>query len=217
MPIAKRTFGHGAIEGVAGPETANNSSSTAGFIPLLTLGIPINSTVALLMAALLILGVQPGPLLITKNPDIFWGVIMSMFVANVILVILNLPLIGLWVQVLKVPYYLLFPIVLLFCTVGAYSLNNSMTDVYMMMLFGVLGYLFTKARFPIHPLVLAMVIGPILETSFRQALSISNGDFGLFFSSPIAATLFAFIALVPAAALLKPVRRALDVALNKNA
>lgn len=210
-------FGQGAIEGVAGPEAANNSSSTAGFIPLLTLGIPTNSTVALLMAALLILGVQPGPLLITKNPDIFWGVIMSMFVANIVLLVLNLPLIGLWVQVLKVPYFLLFPVVLLFCTIGAYSINGSMTDVYMMMLFGVLGYVLTKGGFPIHPLVLAMVIEPILETSFRQSLSISGGSFSIFITSPIAAALFVLIAAVLLAAALKPVRRLLDTALVKNA
>ena len=209
-------FGHGAIEGVAGPEAANNASSTAGFIPLLTLGIPTNSTVALLMAALLILGVQPGPLLITNNPDVFWGVIMSMFIANIVLLILNLPLIGLWVQVLKVPYTLLFPVILLLCTIGAYSLNNSMIDVYMMMLFGVLGYALTKGGFPVHPFVLAMIIEPILETSFRQALSISGGDFSIFVSSPIAAVLMILVGTVLIAATMKPVRRGLDAAFSKT-
>lgn len=210
-------FGNGAIEGVAGPEAANNSSSTAGFIPLLTLGIPTNATVALLMAALLILGVQPGPLLITKNPDIFWGVIMSMFIANVALLVLNLPLIGIWVKVLKVPYLILFPVVLLFCTIGAYSLNSSLADVYMMLLFGVLGYVLTKAGFPTHPFVLAMIIEPVLETSFRQSLSISGGDYRIFVSSPIAVVLLSVVGLVLLAALLKPVRRLLNVALDKPA
>ena len=209
-------FGRGAIEGVAGPETANNSSSTAGFIPLLTLGLPTNSTVALLLAALLILGVQPGPLLITNNPDIFWGVIMSLFLANIVLLILNLPLVGLWVQVLKIPYIVLFPLILLFCVIGAYSVNNNMADVYIMMSFGILGYLMNKAGFPVHPLVLAMIMEPILETSFRQALSISGGDFRIFFSSAISVGLLAIVAVVVLASTFKPIRRLLDTALFRN-
>lgn len=209
-------FGKGAIEGVAGPETANNSSSTAGFIPLLTLGLPTNSTVALLLAALLILGVQPGPLLITNNPDIFWGVIMSLFLANVVLLVLNLPLVGLWVQVLRIPYIALFPIILLFCVIGAYSVNNSMADVYLMLCFGVLGYLMNKGGFPVHPLVLAMIMEPILETSFRQALSISGGDYRIFFSSMISVGLLAIVAIVIIASTFRPIRRMLDAALVRN-
>ncbi len=208
-------FGRGAIEGVAGPETANNSSSTAGFIPLLTLGIPTNATVALLLAALLILGVQPGPLLITKNPDVFWGVVMSMFVANIILLFLNLPLIGLWVQLLKVPYVVLFPAILLLCTIGAYSVNGSMSSVYMMFAFGALGYVFHKVRFPSHPFLLAMIIEPLLENSFRQSLSISRGSFWIFVSSPIAAGLLGSLMLVLAGGAFKPLRRRFGAALDK--
>jgi putative tricarboxylic transport membrane protein len=209
-------FGRGAIEGVAGPETANNSSSTGGFIPVLTLGLPTNSTVALLIAALMILGVQPGPLLITDHPDIFWGVIMSLFLANVVLVVLNLPLVGVWVQVLKIPYIVLFPLILLFCVIGAYSVSNSMADVYIMMCFGVLGYLMNKGGFPTHPLVLAMIMEPMLETSFRQALSISGGNFGVFVSSPISIGLLTIVAVVILASTLKPIRRVLGAALVRN-
>ncbi len=209
-------FGHGAIEGVAGPETANNSSSTAGFIPLLTLGIPTNATVALLMAALLILGIQPGPLLIRNNPEIFWGVVMSMYIGNVILLILNLPLIGIWVQILRIPYTLLFPVILLLCVIGTYSLNNRLADVYIMLLFGLLGYIMQKGSFPVHPFLMAMILEPIVEFSFRQSLAISNGDIRVFVSSTIATVLLLFVASVLLLSVIKPVMRVLNVALQKE-
>ncbi|HVN25983.1 MAG TPA: tripartite tricarboxylate transporter permease, partial [Syntrophorhabdales bacterium] len=167
--ISKRPeeFGQGAIEGVAGPESANNSATSGGFIPLLTLGIPSNITMALMFGALLIHGMRPGPFLVKDHADLFWGVISSMYIGNVMLLILNLPLIPLWVQVLKVPYRILFPLILLFCIVGSYSLNNSTFDVIVMMIFGLLGYLFKKFDFEGAPLILAFVLGPMFETNLR--------------------------------------------------
>jgi len=180
-------FGKGAIEGVAGPEAANNAATGGAFVPLLTLGIPPNVVMALLLGALMIHGVTPGPLLIPKNPEIFWGVIASMYVGNAMLLILNLPLIGMWVQVLKVPYKVLFPLILLFCLIGAYSINNSTFDVAIMLVFGVLGYLMRKYNFEGAPMVLAFVLGPMFENSLRQSLLLSDGSFLIFFTRPIAA------------------------------
>jgi len=178
-------FGTGVIEGVAGPETANNAAAQASFIPLLSLGIPPNVVMAVLFGGLLIHGIQPGPLLIQKHPDLFWGVVMSMYVGNIMLLALNLPLIGMWVKVLKVPYTILFPLILLFCLIGVYSVNNSIIDVYVMVLFGVVGYVMQKFGFEPAPLVLAYVLSPMLETAVRQSLSISGGSFIIFFSRPI--------------------------------
>jgi len=180
-------FGQGAIEGVAGPETANNSATGGAFIPLLTLGIPANVVMALLLGALLIHGMQPGPMLLKNHPDLFWGVVTSMYVGNGLLLLLNLPLIGLWVQVLKVPYRLLFPLILLFCLIGAYSINYSATDVLIMIGCGVLGYLMKKFEYEGAPLVLAYVLGPMLEMALRQSLTMSNGSFSIFFTRPISA------------------------------
>ena len=180
-------FGKGAIEGVAGPEAANNSATGGAFVPLLTLGIPPNVVMALLLGALMIHGVTPGPLLIPKHPEIFWGVIASMYVGNAMLLVLNLPLIGMWVQVLKVPYKVLFPLILLFCLIGAYSINNSTFDVAVMLFFGVLGYLMRKYNFEGAPMVLAFVLGPMFENSLRQSLLLSDGSFLIFFTRPIAA------------------------------
>jgi putative tricarboxylic transport membrane protein len=180
-------FGKGAIEGVAGPESANNSATAGAFIPLLTLGIPPNVVMALLLGALMIHGVTPGPLLIPKNPQIFWGVVASMYIGNIMLLALNLPLIGIWVQVLKVPYKILFPLILLFCLIGAYSINNSTFDIVIMLVFGVLGYLMQKYKFEGAPMVLAFVLGPMLEMSLRQSLLLSDGSFLIFFTRPIAA------------------------------
>jgi putative tricarboxylic transport membrane protein len=179
-------FGSGAIEGVAGPESANNAGSEGCFVPLLTLGIPPNAVMALLLGALMIHGVTPGPLLVLKNPQIFWGVVASMYVGNVMLLALNLPLIGLWVQVLRIPYKILFPLILLFCLIGAYSINNTLFDVGLMLLFGVVGYLMKKFGYEGAPLVLAFVLGPMLENSLRQSLLISDGSFTIFFTRPIA-------------------------------
>ncbi len=188
-------FGKGAIEGVAGPESANNSATSGGFIPLFTLGIPSNITMALMFGALLIHGMRPGPFLLKDHADLFWGVICSMYIGNVMLLILNLPLIPIWVQVLKVPYRILFPLILLFCIVGAYSLNNSVFDVVVMMIFGLLGYLFKKFEFEGAPLMLAFVLGPMFETNLRQSLLISKGSFMIFFSRPISAV-FISVAII---------------------
>ncbi|HYB21416.1 MAG TPA: tripartite tricarboxylate transporter permease, partial [Thermodesulfobacteriota bacterium] len=190
-------FGKGAIEGVAGPETANNAATAGGFVPLLTLGIPTNSVLALLLAALMLHGVTPGPLLLFKYPEVFWGVIASMYIGNIILLILNLPLIGLFVQILKVPYSLLSPLIIMFVLLGAYALNNSVTDVLVTVLFGLLGYIIKRYHFEPAPLVLAFVLGPMMETSFRQSLIMSPaGSIAIFFSRPISGTLLAIAILV---------------------
>jgi putative tricarboxylic transport membrane protein len=180
-------FGTGVIEGVAGPESANNAATGGAFIPLFTLGIPSNSVIAILLGAFMIHGIQPGPMLISKYPDLFWGTIMSMYLGNIMLLILNLPLIGLWVKVLKVPYPILFPLILLFCLVGVFSLNYSNVEVALMIGFGVFGYLARKFQFEMAPLVLAIVIGPMMENNLRLALTISQGDPWIFIQKPISA------------------------------
>jgi putative tricarboxylic transport membrane protein len=181
-------FGQGAIEGVAAPEAANNSAAQGAFIPLLTLGIPSNVVMALLLGALIVHGVTPGPLLLSQHPQLFWGVVASMYVGNIMLLALNLPLIGMWVQLLKVPYAILFPIIILFCLIGSYSINNSTTDVAIMLVFGVIGYLMKKVSLEAAPMVLAFVLGPMMETALRQALIKSRGSFSIFFTRPISAT-----------------------------
>jgi len=178
-------FGKGVIEGVMAPETANNAAATSSFIPLLTLGIPGNLSIAMIFVALMIHGIRPGPMLIQEHPDLFWGVIASMFVGNVILLALNLPLIGMWVKLLTVPYRYLVVVIIVICIIGAYSVNYTSFDVGMMMVFGVFGYLIRKGRFPAAPLVLAMILGPILERSVQQSLMISGGDFSIFLQRPI--------------------------------
>ncbi len=179
-------FGTGAIEGVAGPESANNAATGGCFIPLFTLGIPSNVVMALLLGALIIHGVTPGPLLMQKNPEIFWSVVASMYIGNAMLLVLNLPLIGMWVQVLKVPYKILFPLILLFCLVGAYSVNNSTFDLAIMLFFGVLGYLMRKYKYEGGPMILAFVLGPMFEHNLRLSLLLSDGSFLIFFTRPIA-------------------------------
>ena len=181
-------FGKGAIEGVAAPEAANNAAAQGAFIPLLTLGIPSNVVMALLLGALIVHGVTPGPLLLSQHPQLFWGVVASMYVGNIMLLALNLPLIGMWVQLLKVPYAILFPIIILFCLLGSYSINNSTTDVAIMLVFGVIGYLMKKISLEAAPMVLAFVLGPMMETALRQALIKSRGSFSIFFTRPISAT-----------------------------
>jgi putative tricarboxylic transport membrane protein len=180
-------FGHGAIEGVAGPEAANNAAAGGAFIPLMTLGIPPNVVMAMLMGAFIIHGVQPGPLMMTQKPELFWGIIVSMYIGNIMLLILNLPLIGMWVQVLRVPYRILFPLILLFCLIGVYAVSNTVFDVYIMVLFGVLGYLMKKFGYEPAPLVLAFVLGPMLENNLRKALILSQGDFSTFVTRPLSA------------------------------
>src|SRR2546426_9142076 len=174
-------FGKGAIEGVAAPESANNSAATGSFIPLLTLGIPGNASIALIFAALLIHGIRPGPLLVAQQPQLFWGLIASMYIGNVMLLVLNLPLIRVWVRLLQVPYGLLAPFIIVFVLVGAYSVNNSAFDVGVAVAFGLVGYVLRKLAFEPAPLVLAMILGPQLEASVRRALVFSPRGGLLFF------------------------------------
>lgn len=180
-------FGKGAIEGVAGPESANNAACGGAFIPLMTLGIPPNVVMAMLLGAFMIHGVQPGPLMMKQSPGLFWGVIVSMYIGNIMLLILNLPLIGLWVQVLRVPYKILFPLILLFCLIGVYSVSNAVFDIHIMIIFGILGYLMKKFDYEGAPLVLAFVLGPLMENNLRKSLIMSQGDFSIFFTRPLAA------------------------------
>jgi putative tricarboxylic transport membrane protein len=187
-------FGRGAIEGVAAPESANNSATAGAYIPLLTLGIPSNVVMAILLGAMMIHGITPGPNLIHEHPQVFWGVIISMYIGNAMLLVLNLPLIGMWVQVLKVPYGLLFPLILLFCLIGAYSLSFATFDILVMIVFGIIGYLMKKTDYEGAPLILALVLGNLFENALRQSLMLSDGSFRIFFNRPIAAV-FIWIAI----------------------
>jgi putative tricarboxylic transport membrane protein len=180
-------FGTGAIEGVAGPEAANNAAAGGAFIPLLTLGIPANAVMAILLGALMIHGVQPGPLLVKQAPDVFWGIITSMYIGNAMLLVLNLPLIPMWARLLRLPYAILFPFILLFCLIGSYSVSNNVGDGIVMWAFGIAGYLMKKFDYEGAPLILAMVIGPMMEEALRQSLILSGGRFAIFVSRPIAA------------------------------
>jgi putative tricarboxylic transport membrane protein len=196
-------FGKGAIEGVAGPEAANNAAAQCAFIPTLTLGIPGSGTMALMLGALTIQGIAPGPQVMTQRPDLFWGLIASMWIGNAMLVLLNLPLIGLWVKLLTVPYRLLFPAIMCFMAIGVFSLNNQSLDIYMTLLFGVLGYIFIKLRCEPAPMILAFVLGPLMEENLRRALLISRGDPTVFVTRPISlgfllvTAMFLLILLVP--------------------
>ncbi len=191
-------FGKGAIEGVAGPESANNAAAGGSLIPLLSLGIPPNPIMAIFFSALIIHGIQPGPLLIKQHPDLFWGLVASLYLGNFLLLVLNLPLIGMWVKVLEIPYKLLFPLILLFCLIGVYSINNVSFDLYVMILFGVAGWIMRKFGYEAAPLILAYILGPLLENALRQSLLISGGSFLIFVSRPISAIAlgFAFLLLL---------------------
>jgi putative tricarboxylic transport membrane protein len=197
-------FGKGAIEGVAGPEAANNAATFGSMVPLLTLGIPSNVVMALFLAALMVHGTTPGPLLIQNHPDFFWGVMISMIVGNIMLLVLNLPLIGIWVKILKVPYKVLFPLIILFCLIGSYSVNLRVIDMIVMLIFGVVGYFMRKFEYDGGPFVLAFILGPLLETALRQSLIISHGGIDIFVTRPIAvaallvALLFLAFPLIPA-------------------
>ena len=180
-------FGRGAIEGVAAPETANNAASCSGWIPLLSLGLPTGSVTSLIFGALLIHGLVPGPLFVKNSPEVFWGVLGSMVIGNALLIILNLPLIGLWIKVLQVPYFFLFPLIVLFGIIGAYTTSGSTGDVVIMIIFGVIGYLMKKFAYEPAPMVLGLVVGPLLETAIRRSLIMSKGQVGIFFQRPIAA------------------------------
>ena len=200
-------FGKGAIEGVAGPESANNAATGGNLIPLLSLGIPLNATMALLFSALIIHGITPGPLFIKSNPDVFWGLVASMYLGNVLLLILNLPLIGIWVQVLKIPYRILFPLILLFCLIGVYSANSSTFDLTLMIIFGGVGYLMRKFGYEGAPLILALVLGPMLEKALRQSLLLSRGSFMIFVNRPIAAVTLSLAFLLLLSNLLPFIRK----------
>ncbi|HTU01103.1 MAG TPA: tripartite tricarboxylate transporter permease, partial [Candidatus Sulfotelmatobacter sp.] len=184
------------IEGVAGPETTNNAYANAALIPLFTLGIPGSPTTAIIMGALMMNGLIPGPMLFKENPQFVWTVIASFFIGNLILLILNLPCIPIWVAVLKIPYSILLTLILGFCVVGAYSLSNSVFDVGAMLAFGILGYLFKKLDIPSAPLVLTLILGPLMERGLRQSLEMSRGDFSIFFTRPLAASLLAIAGVV---------------------
>ena len=194
-------FGKGAIEGVAAPESANNAGAQTSFIPMLTLGIPSNPIMALMIGAMIIHGIQPGPSVIKEQPALFWGVIVSMWIGNLFLVVLNLPMIGLWVRIIMVPYQLLYPAILVFCAIGVFSLNNSEFDIYLMALFGFLGYLFSKLGCEPAPMLLAFILGPLMEEYLRRALLISRGDPTVFLRRPISATLLAMAVLAICAVL----------------
>ena len=191
--LAKRPeeFGSGRIEGVAGPETANNAASGSAMIPFLSLGIPTGPAPAVMMIALLIHGISPGPLFISKHPDVFWGLIASMYIGNVMLIVLNLPLVGIFISLLRIPFRILFPVILLICLVGTYSVNSSTFELAVLLFFGILGYFIRKMKYDMAPLILAMIIGPTMELSLRQALMRSDGSFSIFWESSITMMLIA--------------------------
>jgi putative tricarboxylic transport membrane protein len=208
-------FGKGAIEGVAAPESANNAASSSGFIPLFSLGIPANVVMALLLGALMIHGLYPGPLLITEHPEIFWGTVASMYVGNVMLLVLNLPLIGIWVQVLKVPYRTLFPLILLFCFIGAYSISGNVFDLYVMLIFGVLGFVLRKLAYEPAPMVLAFVLGPLLERNLRKALVLSDGNLDIFLTRPLSAATLLITLLLLLSAVIPYVQKRKQAAISE--
>jgi TctA family transporter len=184
-------FGQGNIRGVAAPESANNAGSQTSFIPLLTLGIPPNAVMALMVGAMTIHNIQPGPQVMTSNPELFWGLIASMWIGNLMLIILNLPLIGIWIKLLTVPYRWLFPAIVLFCAIGVYSTNNNTFDIWMVAAFGAVGYTFIKLGLEPAPLLLGFILGPMMEENLRRALLLSRGDWSVFVTRPLSASLLA--------------------------
>ena len=203
-------FGTGVIEGVAAPESANNAAAQASFIPLLTLGIPPNAVMALMVGAMTIHGIIPGPQVMSKQPELFWGMIVSMWLGNLMLVVINLPLVGVWVSLLRVPYRLLYPSIIVFCCIGVYSINNSPSDVIIAGTFGLIGYWLTKHDFEPAPLVLAFVLGPLIEENLRRAMLIARGDPTVFVTRPISAGLLIIAAILLAIALLPMIRKQRD-------
>lgn len=208
-------FGKGAIEGVAGPESANNAGAQTSFIPMLTLGIPPNAVMALMVGAMTIHGIQPGPGVMTKQPELFWGMIVSMWLGNLMLLVLNLPLIGVWVRLLSVPYRLLYPAILLFCAVGIYSLQSSVFDVYLAAGFGLLGYVLMKLGCEPAPLLLGFVLGPMMEENFRRALTIAKGDPLVFITRPLSASLLAVAAVLLLLVVAPAIRRTREQAFKE--
>jgi putative tricarboxylic transport membrane protein len=189
-------FGQGAIAGVAGPESANNAASSSSFIPLLTLGIPGNASIAMIFAALLIKGVTPGPFLIQEHPEIFWGVIASMYIGNVMLLVLNLPLVGIWAQLVRVPFGIMAPVIILFTAIGSYTIQGQAFDIYCLVGFGLFGWMLRKLKFEPGPLVLSFVLGPMVESSMRQSLLMSGGSFSIFLTRPISLALIGLFAVL---------------------
>jgi putative tricarboxylic transport membrane protein len=204
---APEEFGRGAIAGVAGPESANNAGAQTSFIPMLTLGIPANPVMALMIGALMIQGIQPGPTIITEQAMLFWGVVVSMWIGNVLLLILNLPLIGLWVRMISVPYHLLYPAIMVFCAIGVFSIGNTTFDVYLLVLFGLLGYVFLKLGCEPTPLLLGFILGPPLEEHLRRALVLSEGRADVLVREPLSAALLAAAALLLASVLVPAIRK----------
>jgi putative tricarboxylic transport membrane protein len=200
-------FGKGNIRGVAGPESANNAGSQTSFIPMLTLGIPPNAVMALMVGAMTIKGIQPGPQVMTSNPELFWGLIASMWIGNFMLILLNLPLIGIWIKLLTVPYRMLFPAILAFCCIGLYTLNNNNFDVYMAVLFGLAGYVFYKLGCEPAPLLLGFILGPMMEENLRRALLLSRGDWTAFLTRPLSAGLLIAAALMIVVVTLPSIRK----------
>ncbi|WAJ28272.1 tripartite tricarboxylate transporter permease [Antarcticirhabdus aurantiaca] len=209
-------FGHGAIAGVAGPEAANNAGAQSSFIPLLTLGIPSNSIMAMMLGAMTIHGITPGPGVIQNQPELFWGLVASMWLGNAMLLVINLPLIGLWVRLLKVPYRLMYPAILMFCCIGVYSVSNRGFDVALVILFGVLGYVLRKAKCEPGPLLLGFVLGPLLETNLRRALLLSQGDPLVFVERPISGILLAVTAVMLLMLVLPSIRKSRKVAFEES-
>lgn len=213
----RHNFGNGAIEGVAGPESANNAAAQSSFIPLLTLGIPANAVMALMVGALIIQGIQPGPRMVEAQPDLFWGLIASMWLGNVMLLVINLPMIGMWVKLLAVPYRYLYPSILIFCSIGVYSLNNNVFDVYMTILFAIFGYLCSKLKMEPAPLLIGFVLGPMMEEHLRRAMLLSRGDWHVFIERPISASMLAIAAIAILAMALPNLRRGKEKALSETA
>jgi len=189
-------FGNGAIEGVAGPESANNAAATGAFVPMLALGIPTGPITAVMLAAIMVHGISPGPLLITQEPQLFWGFVASMYVGNIVLLILNLPLVGLFVNLLRIPYSYLYPAILCFCILGVYSVSNSVVDVWIMLVMGAFGYVLRKTGFEPAPIALGLILAPMLELSVRQSLAMSGGSYAIFLQRPIAIGMFAIAAVL---------------------
>jgi TctA family transporter len=209
---ASGRFGKGDIRGVAGPESANNAGAQTSFIPMLTLGIPPNAVMALMVGAMTIKGIQPGPQVMTSNPQLFWGLIASMWVGNAMLVILNLPLIGIWIKLLTVPYRFLFPAITLFCCIGVYTLNNNTFDVYMTAGFAAIGYLFYKLSCEGAPLLLGFILGPMMEENLRRALLLSRGDWSTFMIRPLSAGLLIAALLMVVVVMLPSIKKKREIA-----
>jgi putative tricarboxylic transport membrane protein len=203
-------FGRGAVAGVAGPESANNAATSGAFVPMLALGVPSGPIPAVMLAAMMVHGVSPGPLLFRQQPELVWGFIASMYVGNVMLLVLNLPLVGLFVNLLRVPYPLLYPSIIAFCILGVYAVNGSVVDVWIMLAMGVVGYLLRKLEFETAPIVLGLILAPMLEMALRQSLAMSDGHYGIFLMRPIATTLLAVGAILVLLSLWPLITRGMD-------